>query len=550
MINKICIDNFDKTGFGDKFCVFYVEKTDDTNIVHDEIPVIYSASYVTKNNCYLLTPSSANEKLLYSVFPEQHYKIKRIAINELDPWHLITLLINKQANLSLSFNNLTATLYLITDSKRDCKQTISFSIDRNFVLSCQVKTFTLLNSKTLPKFTYKTQKAISDGKLTQYEIKDPFVCRLLKKRDSDFYINRTTLKRKNTLDFFSLDLSDSKVFEMFRLLRALNNENHDFISLSFENIEYNRVLESKREQGSVFELLLSRVSDDTRINIIDYCDQEEAIRKILNATDISYCFSSELSKDMPNLVIIKSAEEYKKTGEDDKHKLSKEFVVQNIIYSNFNEMTLKQCWLELIIKHEAVKKTIKTVDLKGSWLFYKLLNKKAHCLEVSDNRIRDIYSFNVPEPISDLLNSYKDRDPRYIVHNGKSLLILNTTIRMIPDWNKIVDNKDLFIDESNGKKRNKIRTHRNVLFGESIDVNTFSFEGKKYYSVGEIGYGMNRSISNSPATKEIIENGLTIEDCMFMMEPNIYQINKYAVYPYPYKLMDELFVLNGGQIDE
>ena len=61
---------------------------------------------------------------------------------------------------------------------------------------------------------------------------------------------------------------------------------------------------------------------------------------------------------------------------------------------------------------------------------------------------------------------------------------------------------------------------------------------------------MNRSISNSPATKEIIENGLTIEDCMFMMEPNIYQINKYAVYPYPYKLMDELFVLNGGQIDE
>ena len=89
---------------------------------------------------------------------------------------------------------------------------------------------------------------------------------------------------------------------------------------------------------------------------------------------------------------------------------------------------------------------------------------------------------------------------------------------------------------------------RNKLFGEIIDVNSFNFNAKKYYSVGEIGYGMNTSISNSPATKEIIEEGLSINDICFLMLPNIYQVNKYAVYPYPFKLMNEVFRMNGGVI--
>ena len=61
---------------------------------------------------------------------------------------------------------------------------------------------------------------------------------------------------------------------------------------------------------------------------------------------------------------------------------------------------------------------------------------------------------------------------------------------------------------------------------------------------------MRREFNNSVSTKQIESYGLTISDIKEMLSPNVYQINKYAVYPYPFKLMKERFVQLGGNINE
>jgi hypothetical protein len=205
----------------------------------------------------------------------------------------------------------------------------------------------------------------------------------------------------------------------------------------------------------------------------------------------------------------------------------------------------------MLIKKEAITGKVFVVSLSGSWRFYKYINKTIHCLKVEDNQIEDLSSLSVSEDKAKALENYRDLDPRIIENDEKgSILILNTDLRLLPDWNRITESRDEYMVEKNEKTVNKIRKYRNLYFGEAIDINEFMYSDNKYYSVGEIGYGMNKSINNSPATKRVIENGLTIRSIIQMLEPNIYQINKYAVYPYPFKLMDEIFVMNGGIIND
>ena len=279
--------------------------------------------------------------------------------------------------------------------------------------------------------------------------------------------------------------------------------------------------------------------------------KKEEFKELLEKNGINYSFSDDGDLRDLNIAVIKSKEEYKNSDEEDKHTVNGKHVLQNIIYKNLNDTVLKQCWLEMLIKKEAITGKVLAVYLPGSWSFYKYINKTIHCLQIEDNQIKKCSSLSINENIVRILENYKDLDPRLIENDTTgSILIINTDLRLLPDWNRIIESRDEYIVEKDGKTINRIRKHRNIYFGEAIDVNEFLYNDKKYYSVGEIGYGMNTSINNSPATKQVIENGLTIRSIIQMLEPNIYQINKYAVYPYPFKLMDEIFVMNGGIIDD
>ena len=551
MINCLKIKWFVSEKFKEKYKAFRIIKTDDCNII-EELPVmVYSVSYRTPNDFYVLTPANTSKEDVYRIFPEQHYAVSEVDSESIETRDLLTLIFNKESNTGLRYNNLSAELNIIHESKKDQKVCLTYSVSEDLILSCRVSTFSVLSDKTIKRFTYKTQKAISENKLTIYTADDVYVYRTSEKNIKKKYINRSISKNKNTLNFFSIDSSDNKVSEMFRILRRVNIENNTFIELGFEESGYQRIMEEKRSVTSAYQDLVNKTADDLTINVIDYCDRKEEITELFERNRIRYSYSDDKSLKEFNVAVIKSKEEYKESDETDKHQTSNTNILQNIIYKNLNDTVLKQCWLEMLIKREAITKDVTAVSLIGTWNFYKYINKKIHCLKIKDNHIQDLSSFSLNENAVKTLEEYKSFDPRMITEDEKgSILILNTDLRLLPDWDKITDSRSKYTVEKNGKKVNKIRTYRNEYFGEEIDINEFLYNGNKYYSVGEIGYGMNKTINNSPATKQVIEDGLTIRSIVHMLEPNIYQINKYAVYPYPFKLMDEIFVMNGGVIDE
>jgi hypothetical protein len=542
MINCIEIRRLDPEEFRKQYKLFGVLKTDDSNVVGDLPVTIYSVSYKKATDFLVLTPAYTTKKDLYDVFPEQHHVISEVELNDLADHDLLTLIFNKQANANLRFNNLSAELNIIYETKKDQRICLVYSVTEESILSCRVNTFSILSEKTLKHFTFKTQKAISQNKLTVYEADETYVYRSSNRTANKKYINRSISKKKNTLDFFSIDSADNKVAEMFRLLRSINNENRSFIELGFKKTEYQRIMEEKRSFLSTYQNLLDKTADGVQINVVDYCDKKEEIKELFEKNGINYSFSCDGNMKDLNIAVIKSKEEYKSLDEEDKHRASDKFILQNIIYKNLNDTVLKQCWLEMLIKKEAITGKVFAVSLSGSWRFYKYINKTIHCLKVEDNQIKDLSSLSVSEDKAKALENYRDLDPRIIENDEKgSILILNTDLRLLPDWNRITESRDEYMVEKNEKTVNKIRKYRNLYFGEAIDINEFMYSDNKYYSVGEIGYGMNKSINNSPATKRVIENGLTIRSIIQMLEPNIYQINKYAVYPYPFKLMDEIF---------
>ncbi len=550
MINLLEIKRLNENEFDSKYQIFNIVKTDDTNIIKTGEPIIYSAAYETRSNFYVLVSSACNKANLLKVFPDQHYKVTKKKMDEIDQYILINLIINKQANLGLSKNNLTAELNKVYKEKKDQKVCLAFSSDKENILSFRVSTFSILNDKTKKKFTYKTQQAIDQNNLSYFVCEDGYLVRTTEKKIKNPYINRSTVKKKNNLNYFAIDFSDNKVFEMFKLIRQINNEDRSFIELGLLEMPYSRLLEEKRSNKSTYTKLRERFNDDVVINVVDYCNKKDDIKTLLDKEKINHKFSDQVFDDDLNLVIIKSSSEYKDSNEVDKHIINNQFVVQNVVYKNLNETVIRQCWLEMLVKREAIDKVIKAVCLEGRWSFYRFINKTIHHLEVEDNKIVSFSSFDLNKKAETIMFENKDKDPRIIINENGTILILNTELRLIPDWDKIAESQDDYIYIVDGKKKNKIRTSRNKYFGEAIDVNSFIFKENKYYSVGEIGYGMNKTIDNSPATKLVIEDGITIESIVNMLEPNIFQINQYAVYPYPFKIMDELFVMNGGIIND
>lgn len=549
MINKLIIKRLDMKKFCNQYKIFRVHKNDDTMVINDSRVCIYSLAYKDSATFYALTKTDCNRTDLFKIFSSNHYDVVEVSVGDLSDDLLLQLFINKQANPKLTFNNLNAELYCINEKKKNQIITFAFSISNDMILSCNIKTFSMLTEKTLPKFSRKSQKSIEQGKTTTFEERDGYLVRKILHGQYGYYINRTyKTSSKNTRDFFAIDASDHKTAEMFRLIRKVNNADPDCIELGFMDIEYTRMIEEKRLVKDIFKKILQKFPENTIINVIDNCNQEKKIKSLFKKAGIGYRSSSHVLADELNLSIIKSKKEYENLDEEDRYKRDKNFIIQNIESKHLTETVLKQCLLEFIIKREAVNGQIYTVDLRGKWDFYQIINKMVHCLSVLDNKIIGVSSLNIPEEITDRLTSIANKDPKMIVHDSNAILIIDTDIRLMPDWNAFVESRADYVIDDGDKIVNKARTYRNKLYGEIIDVNSFRLDNKKFYSVGEIGYGMNTTISNSPATKEVIEEGLTIEDICFLMLPNIYQVNKYAVYPYPYKLMNEIFRMNGGVI--
>lgn len=544
MLNVLNVRNIDYLKEKELYSVFHVTGTPTLSFAGEKAnPIIYASAYESKDKCYVLCSANIKINDIQKVFPATNHYVRSVQFEDIPLQFHLTLLINRLSNELLTFNNFTSSLFKIYKKKKEQLITICFSIDELLVLSPKVTTFTLVNDVTSRRFDKKTNDKIHEHKYSQFINHEDYLVRVNFNNFSSYcgkFIRKSlSPKKKNTVKHLSIYMTEStKISETFKLLRIFNNRYREFLSLSFLPVDYTRLQASKRTVN-----VIERLSENgplQNINIIDKCMAKDTIISAIEDAGISlYSFSDDLNESDFNLVVVHSKDYYTKNREIDPYIREKKLNVQHVSVDALSKESIKQCVLEMMIKRDLINKTVSFSDLLGKWNFYQYINDAIYNFEIIDNKILRIDPFDIPDDVRILLKMYKGRKPHIIEHNGNSIIILNTELRLIPDWYKFQRSPYL---------RNA-RKYRDELIGESIDINVFEYSKKKFYSIGEIGYGMNASIANSPATKEVIENGLHIEDLRSLFETNIIHINQYSVYPYPFKMMCEQFLIDGGIIN-
>lgn len=529
MVNVLSIDYFNEEEFLKRFTVYKIKRNEKTKVKLKEEPVIYAAYYpkTEKEYAYVLTESSATP-----------FKVERSISNTSvvakvlpDRYIVLGLLISSLSNTNLTHNNLKQNLYQIAscNKSRSVIVTTKHSLNENFCLSADVVSFA----------TYDKSK--DEGKQKYFYCDDEYYMNELDPDSSRKVYTRHSFE-KNRVSFYNTDKDEQhKVSQLFKVKNDINKYYKDFIKVSFakEN-NFQRIWKGSYIDGKVY---FDKVFGDDAVNIVFEAEYNDSYIEMLKDLNFKYQISDSIKKDMPNLVFIKDEKYYKENSIEDQHKSSKEYVVQHITVDKpLTSSILKQCLLELRVKKDVVNKHITLCSLDGFWQFYKISKDKndkgryeIKQMNVLNNNIVDIDKGE--EITDDLVFMLKElkREGFVVVHNNKSLAIISTNLRPLPEY-------DFFKSEHsiNHKKSYKSKEDIGKFYSSLVDVNTFMFNGSKYYSVGSRSASINADMGNSPSVKEVVENGLSIEELSDMFKENATKINQYSVYPYPFKVMSEV----------
>lgn len=555
MINKLCFSDFNAERFNEKYRIFRITSLLDYSVPDDENDnIIYSVAYETSTVFYCLVPAGSSMDVLRNIFRDYKFDLEQCSVDSVPEYILINLFVNKYPNNMLSFNNYTASLYLIYDEERkNVIPTLKFEVDSNCVLACEVSSFSKWDDITSKRFTYKQQKNFRSGKSTIYHPKGNFI---IKGKEKDIYLQANiNHSRNNTLNYLDLSSDYHKLAKTSQLINGLNTVDYDVMKLAFEDCGYSRVYEAKKK--NVFSDIIKGLPYQETVNVVNSTDKQ-LDEGVFSEPGISYIFSKHIKKDCFNLNVVEVKEFYEEQDLKDRYVSIADIPVQNIEFDHICRSSLRQCYLELCMKKETIDRQTRMNSFNGKWSFMQLINGIPYRMNITDNEIMDDFSsLDVDDAFYHVFydedNNLVSSNPKVIEHEGNYLIIRDTNIRLMPDYEKYANVRPLLVTvDRSGKKRQTLQSKRvrDEYYGEIIDVNTFSYNGNEYYTVGNIGYGVRREFNNSVSTKQMESFGLTISDVKETLIPNVYQINRYAVYPYPFKLMKERFIQLGGNINE
>ena len=555
MINKLHFSNFSPEDFRKKYRVFHVTSLLDYSVPDDiEKHIIYSIAYEATNDFYCLVPSDVLLEDLGSVFRDYKFSVEECRAMNVPEYILINLFINKFSNRNLSFNNFNASLYLIYDTERiDVIPTLKFEVDSDCILSCDVNSFSRWDETTSKRFTYKQQKNFNSGKSTIYRVHDIF---MIKGKGKDIYLQANINRKKNnTLNYLDLSSDYHKLGKTSQVIKGVNLLDQEVFELAFEDCGYTRIMEAKKE--NLFSNIINSLPYKETVNVVNNtCN--ELNEKDFADSGIEFSYSNGIKKDMFNLNVVEQKDYYETNDKEDQYLQASDITIQNIEFDHICRSSLRQCYLELCVKKEAAECQTRIHDFSGDWSFVQLINNIPYRMSIVDNEIQDdLSSLDIDDRYYSIFydenNNLRSDNPKIVEHDGNYLIIRDTDVRLMPDYEKYANAKyTLFSVSESGKKKQTLQKKavRDVYYGEIIDVNEFTYNGNDYYTVGNIGYGVRREFNNSVSTKRIESHGLTVSEVKEMLKPNVYQINRYAVYPYPFKLMKERFIQLGGNIDE
>lgn len=528
MINVLEIKEFNKELFLKKYKIYKINSNVDFYKVplirNNSNKIIYATCYTGGKNkeAYVLVNAGVSERDLMIICGADR------KITECTPPDnvVLSLLINSLSNLNLSNNNVKGSLYRVIKTGKEIVS-INLKVKTNQVLTSDVKTFSLVENDTdKPKYLYfKTGDYMNEA---APNIK------------AKLYYSHS--EGKNTVNFYDTDNPDSsnrtKTFVLFETVEKINLVYKGMIKAGFTDVSFSTVYSGKRLNNN--QSYYSKIMGSEILNLVFKTELDSDLLSVLKENGFNFEISDQVKRGSFNLLVINDEQYYKNSNMADEHMVSTDYIIQNFVLDGNTDsyiFKLKQCLLEMRIKKEAITGHTELYNFDGLWNFGKLTTKNDKTIfdliTIKDNKISRCNE-NV---FWDLIKA-KDKECLMIAHNEGMMKISSTDIRVLPNFDMF--KKDYEQYKKAGVKSFKSKTARDNYYPEIIDIGVFEYKGDKYYTVGPIGSGVQRNIGNFSSVKKIEENGMKFEEIVGMLKENLVSVNKYSVYPYPFKLMSEV----------
>lgn len=314
-------------------------------------------------------------------------------------------------------------------------------------------------------------------------------------------------------------------------------------------------IKNMTENDEKVEELLKIFSDTTQIFTATkkYKHQPESLKVKL--------FSPKMqNKNVPTLVLIHDIDWYDHNKKEDQYLKYKGDIVQHIAVENLNGKEVPVLLLNAV-KELVIKEMLNTQSTLGwekmvdvsNFSFYKYYPDQEVTLQYISHgdtfEIRELHPFEDIDPyrkfglVSGNINAVeciiKDHQ------NGTFFEVKATDLRTIP-------NKNYYEALEEGRKVGRGEANLEKYLSGMVNINYYMRNQSIYYNVGEIGKGMNKTLSRASVIRKIHPinstqatiSSIDLEQLLKSMSMTWVRFKHYTVLPYPIKLLNEYYLSN------
>ena len=490
--------------------------------------------------------------------------------SDLKDYILFRLFLCALSNSRNGYNNLTGKLFFyrpewIAKNKKTIKA-LQIDVDQEMNLSSSATTFTRTSS-------FKDQKNIIGLPLYTFSFDNYSFKRVLSSdSESLVYVRKSYNGTKTEMPFLQLvddKIENTRVGCLFNTISLLRENYSNYLNMEFEKEEL-----LDRICGGPDSRFLNHIGDffiGHTFNFVNYdIDIEDeiyfdklvdGISKMVPLSNIT--INNIINPNAINFVFLHDEDYYTENKYSDPYKKldKKHCVIQCVTKEESGKMLLSgsdalinTILKEALIKEDIIKRGYSSLDIwkernyKDDW-FFGLENEGKHFFAIIHPNGQ--IEFEEKQP---MLSGFKNPGLYKLssilgVSNGKGKMIIadsNGNVMLISRTNRfMLPNEDIM----NVDKLSRSKEFKDTYLVGVVDACMYHFDNCSFYSVGNIGYGMQSGIpkANRLYRAEVIEGYDVLNDFISLMAVTFVRYNEFTVVPYPFKYLREYIEMNTNE---
>ena len=511
-----------------------------------------------------------SRKELINALENESLSCEKKSSSDLKDYILLRLFLCALSNSRNGYNNLTGKLFFyrpewIAKNKKTIKS-LQIDVDQDMNLSSSATTFTLVSS-------FKNQKSIIGLPLYTFSFDNYSFKRVLNSEsDSLVYVRKSYNGTKTDIPFLQLvdeKIESTRVGCLFNTIDLLREHFNNYLELEFEKEEL-----VDRICGGPDSRFLNNISDffiGYKFNFVNYdvdIDDEIYFDKLVDSVSrkvplSTIVISGSIDPNAINFVFLHDEAYYIDNKYNDPYKKldKRHCVIQCVTKEESGKMLLSNSSAlintilkEALIKEDIIKRGHSSLDIwkernyNDNW-FFGLENEDKHFFAIihPDGQI----DFEEKQP---MLSGFKNPCLYKLSSilggsNGKGKMVVadsSGNIMLISRTNKfMLPNEDIM----NADSLSRSKEFKDAYLVGVVDACMYHFDNCSFYSVGNIGYGMQSAIAkaNRLYKAEVIEGNDVLKDIMNLMAVTFVRYNEFTVIPYPFKYLREYIDINSNE---